>query len=96
MISPLGTPPRALDEEEEAADADWLALRASTMNATMTHTSSVRETVPSLDEEGVEDDDDDDDENKDDGSHPGKKLSLRLLFFTPSGECAVIVGSRLP
>lgn len=46
-----------------------------------------------LDDE--EKDNEDDDHVENDGSHPGKTASLRLLYFTSSGEC-VVIGSRLP
>ena len=59
--------------------------------------SSARWIVPSLEEEEEEEEDDDDDDEDD--IHPGKKLSLRLLYFTSSSlECKVpvvaVVGSR--
>lgn len=71
------------------------------MNAPTTHMSSARWIVPSLEEEEGQEEEWEEEEVDDDEDdiHPGKKLSLRLLYFTSSSlECRVpvvaVVGSN--
>ena len=67
------------------------------MNAPMTHMSSAREIAFSLVEEEDDEEEEEEEDVEEDEIHPGRKLSLRLLYFSSSSlehvVPAVVVGS---